>query len=359
MPNTPQPSPKQSPSRISLPAPLFLLIAAACVALGFTGEFLWNGNYRSDTKKHSLIASHNSNETSDIYSYFHVQRHTENKLTRPILLYDFDKESQEMQELKSQLQSTLAGYQQKNILQNASVYVRDFSNSSWIDINADETFHPASLMKITILIYYLKQSESDPGILNRRLVLNKDLQAPGQTFEEKNIKPGVQYTVNELLERMVANSDNYATSLLDFQIDTNALSQIFTELNIPKPVRPFSNYMLSTRDYSKLMRILYNASYLNESNSEKALLLLTRSDFEQGITNGLPKNITVAHKFGEYSLLPDAKELHESGIVYAGNKAYLLTIMTKGPDVKQLPQVLSTLSQQVYHYFSEAHPSKS
>ncbi len=354
-----EPVPVKTRVRISLSAPLFLLIILASFSIGIGSEYLVKSKQHPDSKKPSITASPNNTETTDIYSYFHVTRQNKNKLTQPVLLYDIDQESMKLQELKTQLQSTVAGFREKNILQSASIYVRDFSNSSWIDIDADEMFHPASLMKITVLIYYLKLSESDPGILNRQLMLSKDQKAPGQTFEEKNIRPGVPYTVNDLLERMIVNSDNYATSLLDYQIDDNALSDIFNKLNIPKPVRPFSNYMLSSRDYSKLMRILYNASYLNESNSEKALLLLTRSDFELGIKNGLPKNITVAHKFGEYSLLPNTKELHESAIVYAGNKTYLITIMTKGPDVKQLPQVLSTLSQQVHYYFSNTLPSKS
>lgn len=55
----------------------------------------------------------------------------------------------------------------------------------------------------------------------------------------------------------------------------------------------------------------------------------------------------MAHKFGE-ALDPQGLQLHETGIVYLGNDPYLITVMTKGRDVHQLPQVLSTISRYVF-----------
>ena len=72
------------------------------------------------------------------------------------------------------------------------------------------------------------------------------------------------------------------------------------------------------------------------------------------MTKNLPDSIRVAHKFGESGTLTE-HQLHESGIVYLQHNPYLITIMTKGPDVKKLPDVLSAISKSVFDDMAK-HP---
>ena len=83
-------------------------------------------------------------------------------------------------------------------------------------------------------------------------------------------------------------------------------------------------------------------------DSEFALRLLTKSDFKNGIVNGLPSNVQLAHKFGE-SGDANEKQLHESAIIYLNNNPILITIMTKGNDLKKLPEVIKEASNLVYN----------
>ena len=73
------------------------------------------------------------------------------------------------------------------------------------------------------------------------------------------------------------------------------------------------------------------------------------------MVKGVPENTIVAHKFGE---MGDAttRQLHESGLVYIGKIPYLLTIMTKGYDIKQLPEVISSISKMVFEDFKQKIP---
>jgi beta-lactamase class A len=183
------------------------------------------------------------------------------------------------------------------------------------------------------------------------MILGSDEYAPNQTFTSETIKPGIPYKVSELLERMIIHSDNYATTVVGEQLDTMVLSDLFKTLNIKRSYFADPDFSVTSRDYSKLLRVLYDASYLNEKNSQKALSILTHTDFPGGLVKQLPNNIVVAHKFGENSLRP-LKELHESGIIYAGNKTYLLTVMSKGNNVHDLPDFISDISLHVYNYFS-------
>jgi hypothetical protein len=83
--------------------------------------------------------------------------------------------------------------------------------------------------------------------------------------------------------------------------------------------------------------------------SEKALSLLAATTFAYGLTAGLPPGVRAAHKFGERILADPARmQLHDCGIVYAGNSPYLLCIMTQGPDQVALTGIMSDVSRLVY-----------
>ena len=170
---------------------------------------------------------------------------------------------------------------------------------------------------------------------------------PEQTFKDEPITPGKKYRAKELLTRMIVNSDNRATLIINESMDISIFKKLFTDLGIPEPDPHDPNFKIDVSDLSKFMNILYNATYLNKSNSEYALSLLIESSFTQGIVSGIPADIKVAHKFGETGNNTEA-QLHETAIVYLDNDPYLITIMTKGKDVQRLPEALSGLSKITY-----------
>jgi len=97
----------------------------------------------------------------------------------------------------------------------------------------------------------------------------------------------------------------------------------------------------------KFFRVLYNGTYLNNQSSEFALQLLSQSDFNQGIVAGLDRPMVVAHKFGE-RILGNTAQLHEYGIVYLDGQPYLLGVMSSGSNLKDLSEVIATISQRAY-----------
>ncbi|MDP3837065.1 MAG: hypothetical protein Q8Q67_03110 [bacterium] len=53
----------------------------------------------------------------------------------------------------------------------ASVYFRDLNNGPWVGINEDEEFTPASLLKVPLMISYLKIAEAFPSVLDEKYIL--------------------------------------------------------------------------------------------------------------------------------------------------------------------------------------------
>lgn len=78
------------------------------------------------------------------------------------------------------------------------------------------------------------------------------------------------------------------------------------------------------------------------------LSLLSQSAFPQGLEAGVPQDLPVAHKFGEYDDGKGGKQLNDCGIIYKPHKPYLLCVMTEGKDLDALAKVISTISNKVY-----------
>src|SRR6187549_2313828 len=133
---------------------------------------------------------------------------------------------------------------------------------------------------------------------------------------------------------MVQYSDNDATLLLSQNMNVGIYNQVFVDLDLPPPPTA-GEYFISALDFSKFFRVLYNASYLSPEYSEFALKLLTQSTFSDGIRAGVDGNIKIAHKFGE-RVIGNKAQMHEFGIVFYDGSPYLLGVLTKGSNLKEL-----------------------
>lgn len=238
-------------------------------------------------------------------------------------------------------------------IKSASIYFRDLSNGPWFGYNEEEQFSPASLMKVPLLIAYLKMSESDTELLNKKVNTGEASNLISQNIlPDKSIKINTEYTIKELLEYMIRYSDNFAAETLLENVDPINLDNIYKDLSLKIPNWGNTENYMTVRDYSSFFRILYNASYLNRENSELALSILSESVFEEGLVAGLPEKTPISHKFGE-RVLENSKQLHDCGIVYSEKGDYLICIMTRGQDFNKMKGFLREASSLVYQNFYE------
>jgi beta-lactamase class A len=235
-----------------------------------------------------------------------------------------------------------------------AVYFRDLNNGPWFGINEKENFMPRSLLKVPLLISLLKLAETDPGIINEKVLYEKAFPDQIAQYYEPavRIKPGGEYSVKELLEAMIKYSDNDAAFLLTEVITAKELEDSYTDLGIDKPQD--DKYTVSVKNYASFFRILYNATYLGKPTSELALELLSQTDFSDGLRAGVPAGVAVAQKFGEYETEGGGvKQLHDCGIVYYPDKPYILCTMTRGEDFDHLAGVIKNISAIIYSEMSK------
>lgn len=242
-------------------------------------------------------------------------------------------------------------------LLDTSVYFIDYKkNGGLISINADEKYPPASMLKVVIMIGYMKEADSNPEIMNQKLVYNTTLanELRDTPFDAPStLVVGQSYTIKDLIQKMIVSSDNGAMNLLLNNIDDSYLSEVYKELGLQGPDNEGSDYMISAHDYSLFFRVLYNATYLSRNSSEEALSLLSQATFKDGLVSGVPQGIVVAHKFGEHinGSLDNVSsvELHDCGYVYASDAPYFLCVMTRSANLNESEKVISTISKMVYN----------
>lgn len=237
-----------------------------------------------------------------------------------------------------------------------SVYFRNLKNGPWFWINENETFSPASLMKVPLLIAYLKWKEEKPWLFEEKM---KTIPVPDGVTQ--NIVPDnpleiwKEYTIRQLINQLIIESDNTASYTLADALPGSFSRKVYDDLGIPLPKDSWnmSENFISVKDYASFFRILYNASYLNRNSSEEALSLLSKSDFTQWIRKYIPNWVQIAHKFWERKILwygDTVYQLHDCGIVYYTPYPYLLCVMTKGnnDDFPKLEWIIQNTSKIIF-----------
>jgi len=256
--------------------------------------------------------------------------------------------------LENQLQDYINDQKTKGNLTKGSVYFRDLKNGPWFGVDEKEPFSPASLLKLPVMMAYLKQAESDKALLSRQVKNEGVVEGTAPAFKQSKIlEKDKTYATSQLIEQMITQSDNDALSLLEKNIDNGLINKVTLDLGITTATDQTPEDFLSVKEYATLYRVLYNSSYLNREMSEKALEILSRTVFKQGIAGGLSNNVVVAHKFGERELENGIKQLHDCGIVYYPNHPYLICIMTKGYDYQKLSTIIQSISRQIFEDVSQ------
>lgn len=268
---------------------------------------------------------------------------------KPLLFTEHECEAPRYEHIKRKVAAFIQQRKREGVVGDVGFYLRDFKKAEWTAYNGDLQFEPGSLMKIPLLMCYLRMAEKDPTVMGRRYTLppgtppiNKVHFPPTKWMEE-----GRTYTVAQLLDLAIQHSDNLAVSVLLRNVDFTQFHRTYTDVGLRDFQNTDTRYPISAKDISVFMKALYNSTYLSLDDSELAVSMMLTSTFDQGIKAGLLADVRLAHKFGE-SFDGRDWQLHETALIYKGTDAYLLTIMSKGPRMEDLPEVLSSISRMVY-----------
>ena len=182
------------------------------------------------------------------------------------------------------LEDNIRAYIERQTYAKVSVYYRDLNNGPWFGIGADDSYAPASLLKVPILLASLRQCQFAPDLHLKTIKYDSDTIFDDivPNFQSEHIQVGQTYTVDQLMERMIRHSDNGAKDLLlqNF-VSQEFLDNVWNELGLRGPDWKGPEHMITVKEYSSFFRILYNATYLNRDYSEMALRICPNPSFDR------------------------------------------------------------------------------
>lgn len=276
---------------------------------------------------------------------------SENLFINPIRINDKKFKESRISDLESELNDLI---KDEDIA--VSLYYRDLNNGPWFSFNASEKFEGASLYKVPVMLAYFKAAEKNPDILKQKVKLDLD---PTDITTLKDIglftdlEMDQEYSVQELINEMIIKSDNYSTfSLLDHARAINlSPDPDFTNIELGLKEDMFD---LNIVDFAGIFRILYNTEFLGVEMSEKALKILSETEYQNGLTALVPQDLVVSHKFGIRTLKDsDLVQLHDCGIFYVPQNPYILCVMTKGNNQAKQEDLVASIAKTFYDSLSE------
>ena len=272
----------------------------------------------------------------------------------------------ELSPIKSALQKDINADIAKGDASQISVYFRTLNGSKWFEINGNQPYAPASLLKIFVMMAYFKEADAtdNPALLQQKVRFegssNPEEDTPGEIIP--HLTNGKDYTIEQLIEQMIIYSDNDALNTLVDHFDSstvNYFALLFKDLNIPSPVTQNEDTLafMTADAYAMSFRVLYSSTYLSERYSEKALSILAQAHYKDGLVDGVPSAVQVAHKFGLTTIpaangKPAQNQLHDCGIIYNPGHPYLLCIMTSGNSFGPLQRDIQELSATAYKSYA-------
>lgn len=215
-----------------------------------------------------------------------------------------------------------------------AIYVWDYETGNYIDINADKSYSTASIIKIPVLIDVFKSIEAGQLSLEDKIPLTEYYRSEGSGSLQFKARDS-EYTIDELAERMITESDNSATNMLMAKVgsmtDVNQSIRDWglknTSVHTWLPDLTGTNRTTAKEMAEMLYNIDENDKFLSEESRSKMLNYMGHVHNNRLIQAGLGAGSVFLHKTGDIGTM-----LGDAGIVITPNgKKYIVVILANRP----------------------------
>ena len=240
---------------------------------------------------------------------------------------------------------------------SAGVVIKDLKMGWEFSHNKEVCFPSASLVKLPIMAAVYNAAQEGKINLKDTLVLKTSYKAPG-SGELKNKPFGSTYSVEELVELMITQSDNTAANMLINLLGFDYLNSYFKQLglentNLSRKMMDFKyrkqgveNYT-TPADIARLLEMIYRGRLMNREVSQACLEVLAGQKIKDRIPARLPPEALVAHKTGL-----ERNVCHDAGIVFTEKGDFLICVLTKHPKLSRpSKKFIASMALNTYNYY--------
>jgi beta-lactamase class A len=234
-------------------------------------------------------------------------------------------------------------------------------------IEPDISFHPASTMKICVMMEAFRQARQGLFSLDDPLRIKNDFAslADGSAYSlsvADDSETGLYEHIGEatsirgLVFRMISVSSNLATNLLIERVTAAKTTDFMRVLGtddviVRRGVEDRKAYDLglnnaaSARGLMQILLKLAKREVVSPQDSDEMLGIMLQQKFNEMIPAGLPAGVRVAHKTGWNNDL-----YHDAGIVYPPDaEPFVLVILTRGcGSEEQAHALIASLANVIY-----------
>lgn len=235
----------------------------------------------------------------------------------------------EMTGLKNQLQGLMKEYP----MVKPAIYVWEYENGKYVDINGDELYSAASIIKLPVLVRLFKSIEANQMTIFDDMLLTDYYQSSG-SGNLQYAQTGRKYTLDQLAKTMIQDSDNTSTNMIMSKLggmdDINiglrdwGISKTYVRTWLPDLK---GTNKTTAKDMAKILYNLDNPGFLNINSREYIIDYMSHVKNNRLIAAGLGDGALFIHKTGDIGTM-----LGDAGIVYAQNgKKYIVVILANRP----------------------------
>lgn len=235
----------------------------------------------------------------------------------------------EMAGLKSQLTGLMAQYP----MIKPSIYVWEYEKGQYVDINGDNLYSAASIIKLPVLVRLFKSIEANQMTIYDEMLLTDYYQSSG-SGNLQYAQTGRKYSLDSLAKTMIQDSDNTSTNMIMAKLggmdDINiglrdwGISRTYVRTWLPDLK---GTNKTTAKDMAKILYNLDNPGFLNINSREFIIDYMSHVKNNRLIAAGLGDGAMFIHKTGDIGTM-----LGDAGIVYAPNgKKYIVVILANRP----------------------------
>ena len=263
----------------------------------------------------------------------------------------------EITPLKNEIEGILSNY--KNM--HAGVFVYDYTTGKTVEINSDEIFPSASIIKIPVLLDLFNRSKNlekegfAPIDLDKKLTFTEAHRTEG-SGKLQFTKADTDYSLDYLAKIMIRQSDNSATNMLVEEIGgIGELNSSLRHWGFSKT--QMSNWLPDLRgtntttpkDISTMLYNIDNQKFIPISSSANIKEYMSKVENRTLIKSQMPDDVVLVHKTGDIGTM-----LGDAGIIFTpSGKRFILTIMVKRPHNDYgARELIQKVSKAVYNSLS-------
>ncbi|QAT42445.1 serine hydrolase [Aminipila luticellarii] len=229
-------------------------------------------------------------------------------------------------------------------------YYKNLVTGEEIKFNENETFRPASVIKLPIFAEISRRDALKTADMAEKIVIKNSEKVPScgalTLFTDE---PAVD--IRTLCNLMIAISDNTATNVLIKRFGIEALNEGFRIMGLEKTrvnrllfdmeaAAQGKENVVVPQEIGRLLEKIYRKEFVNEEVSEKIAETLLAQQVNHKIPGRLPEEIGVAHKTGD-----DDGITNDVGIVYA-KEPFVIVFLSNETDVPAFEQIIRDVTYQ-------------